>query len=779
VAAACAALCWVLAASAPWAAEEDAPRPAAALKGELASGDLKTRRDAAYWLHVLGPEAREAVPELVRALDDRDRQVWFYAVSALARIGPAASEAVPALIAQLEDGGEAQRSYRAAYALGMIGEPALPALGEALRGDSRRRRLGAAKALSWMGAAAAPLLPDLDRLLREGADEEIAAAAEALSGMGEAAVPTLTAALASGGPRVRGGAAPALRRAAAAGPSAAARAAIREGLGKALGDSEAEVRVAAVLGLSSLEGDAGELVPLLTARLEDPDAEVKKAAEVALFNLPAEATVAALIDVLSVGSAAAVEGAASALGRIGARARAAIPSLVEALARAEELDERSPLPEAIARFGLEAAGPMVDALAGAEVTPAGARGLAQGLAAVGPDAVPLLAGALRHEAAPVRSGAAAALGGIGAASASAVEPLSRALGDPDPAVRASAARALGRIGEASRPAAPALSAVLDDPASAVRAGAVFALARIGLAPGDLVPALVRALEDADPGVRRDAAGSLAALGAAAAPAAAALAARLEDADSGVRAGAASALAGLEEGAAGAVGALTRAAGDPDPAVRLAAVQALGRVGTRAVSAAPALAALLEETLGAEDHGALAAALVSALADMGPAAGTAVPALLEALERGGAELREASVEALGSLVRDPKMLVPALVRIVKDDESSSVRRAAVSALGDVGPEAEDAIPVLLSLLDREYERRGAYDAVRRIGPRSVDLLLELLEHPQRFVRALACERLGELGADARRALPRLEELKRDDRDDRVRERAAEAIRRLRA
>src|SRR5262249_40159735 len=53
---------------------------------------------AALLLAKLGPDAKKAVPALVRALDDKDPFIRDAAASALGRIGPAAKEAAPACI---------------------------------------------------------------------------------------------------------------------------------------------------------------------------------------------------------------------------------------------------------------------------------------------------------------------------------------------------------------------------------------------------------------------------------------------------------------------------------------------------------------------------------------------------------------------------------------------------------------------------------------------------------------------------------------------------------
>jgi hypothetical protein len=61
----------------------------------LKSPDLNTRREAARALGEIGPEAVDAVPELIEALDDEDMDL--ITVCALGQIGPAARAAAPAM----------------------------------------------------------------------------------------------------------------------------------------------------------------------------------------------------------------------------------------------------------------------------------------------------------------------------------------------------------------------------------------------------------------------------------------------------------------------------------------------------------------------------------------------------------------------------------------------------------------------------------------------------------------------------------------------------------
>jgi HEAT repeat protein len=66
----------------------------------LKSPEVNVRREAVKALGEIGPESKEAVPELIEALNDED--VDLVAVWALGQIGPAARAAAPAITQWLE-----------------------------------------------------------------------------------------------------------------------------------------------------------------------------------------------------------------------------------------------------------------------------------------------------------------------------------------------------------------------------------------------------------------------------------------------------------------------------------------------------------------------------------------------------------------------------------------------------------------------------------------------------------------------------------------------------
>jgi HEAT repeat protein len=162
-------------------------------------------------------------------------------------------------------------------------------------------------------------------------------------------------------------------------------------------------------------------------------------------------------------------------------------------------------------------------------------------------AIPIMADALKDEAAPVRAGAAAALYWIAAEAGAVIPALTAALEDRDRRVRQFSAMALGRIGPDARSAVPALIQVLADEDGRVHAAAVSALGRSG---PDAGAGLVEALQkDKAARIRAAAAAALPTLPDRPPGAIPALIEALKDADAGVRAAAARALKKIDPQAA--------------------------------------------------------------------------------------------------------------------------------------------------------------------------------------------------------------------------------------
>jgi len=174
-------------------ADEAVPALAAILVDDP---DREARHQASLSLAKMVPASRTAVPELARALQDKEPFVRVNAARALARLGAEARAAVPALIEALSDDsnktdlGNFYHSIQdvAALALGRAsagtdaGVPALIAFLKSAKTDSRRQT--AVRALGEVGAEARPAAPLLRALLKDKSRDVRRTAEEALKKIG-------------------------------------------------------------------------------------------------------------------------------------------------------------------------------------------------------------------------------------------------------------------------------------------------------------------------------------------------------------------------------------------------------------------------------------------------------------------------------------------------------------------------------------------------------------------------------------------------------------------
>jgi len=114
-------------------------------------------RRAARSLGELGLAPDQAVPALLRAMQDRVGDVRWRAAEALGRYGPAAGVAVPALVRALESDKDWLVRQAAAESLGALGPPAdaaIPALTAAAKNEFEDVREAAVQALKRLAAPA-------------------------------------------------------------------------------------------------------------------------------------------------------------------------------------------------------------------------------------------------------------------------------------------------------------------------------------------------------------------------------------------------------------------------------------------------------------------------------------------------------------------------------------------------------------------------------------------------------------------------------------------------
>jgi HEAT repeat protein len=265
---------------------------------------------------------------------------------------------------------------------------------------------------------------------------------------------------------------------------------------------------------------------------------------------------------------------------------------------------------------------------------------------------------------------------------SALNTLNRKLSDPDPRVRLEAVKTLGKMGTEMQQIANVLAIKLQDNDVTIRIAAAEALGDIGPSAYLATPQLVKALQDKNTDVRRQAAYALGQIG---------------------------------SKAKGAVPALTKALTDDNLVVRQRAAAALGMIGPEAKSAVPALVRLMQspqEGVPVEDSGQLDA--VIAIGDIGPAAKDAIPALMTSIKVGEQHMRLLALRSLAKVAPHDQALMTLLKTWLKGN-SLPMRRAAVGALGELGPDAKQAVPDLI-------EAAGAKDIPNAKDARSLRLAI---------------------------------------------------------
>ena len=128
----------------------------------------------------------------------------------------------------------------------------------------------------------------------------------------------------------------------------------------------------------------------------------------------------------------------------------------------------------------------------------------------------------------------------------------------------------------------------------------------------------------------------------------------------------------------------------------------------------------------------------------------------------------SCEALGLLGPRADDAVPQLIVLAEKDPSAAVRAAAILAIGEIGPKAESAKSILLlRLLDPGAigpSARPLEEALAGIGKAAVPDLMKHLEGPSKSTRIRCIETLGLIGPDAGPAVPSLVQQLRSAKDD---------------
>ena len=365
--------------------------------------------------------------------------------------------------------------------------------------------------------------------------------------------------------------------------------------------------------------------------------------------------------------------------------------------------------------------------------------------AAGADSIPALTGALASTNSELRQRTADLLAEIGPAAKGAVPSLKQRLADPEPRVVAMAAIALFKIDGQAHGAVPVLVKLLAHRDPEARAASAVSLGELGSQAGDAVPALAQALDDSNHQVQAMSARSLGLIGEAAKTAIPRLIARLDDADGTVLMWTIGTLGQFGEAAKEAVPKLKRLAQQQGTARW--AVEALSTMGTDGAAAVLELVRdanggrrqllartlikfgpkaadavpLLVQDLNSETVGRIATA-AQVLGHLGDRARVALPRLNELLDDEDVRLRVRAAGAVWKLEHQTNAVWSVLLAALQDESTYRVgaRRMAAEVLGEMGPIARDAVPLLETLLggQRSSERQAAAEALKKITGREI-------------------------------------------------------------
>ena len=494
-----------------------------------------------------------------------------------------------------------------------------------------------------------------------------------------------------------------------------------------------ERRLSAAEKLGRLAPAPASAVRALVSALSDPTYEVQVEVLIALGHIgpAAQEAVPGLIQILEGKDSRLYPGAINALAGIGAGSRSAVPRLLDFV--------KGDQPQLATSA----------CLALLKILPADSGELQQ--------IVPVLLAALKSESAEVRGEAVVGLGRAGSLAMPALIKLVAGFATAGDSA-AQGAAALEMMGPQAQPAVAVLVKALQAKDEQVVVHAAGALGAIGSgvlrAGGDSpIPQLRKLLAKGSVSIRAHVASALGDIGPGAAAAVDDLAKALQDRDESVRRESAEALGNIGRAAKSAIPDLLKALGDEKRSVSMHAGWALGRIGSEAVP-------LLVETLS-DPRRRFAAVVV--LSDIGEAAQPAAGALtaLLAEPKLGQELRREIVLALAHIGPGARDAVPALLKILEDDDAT-LQVGAAWALSKMG--AREVIPFLIKGLSKRDDPQLSVMAPMALLPliRDNDSLLgfvlprvvELLGHESAAIRSEAAGALTAAGEKAGSAVPAL-------------------------
>ncbi|MDD5015970.1 MAG: GNAT family N-acetyltransferase, partial [Atribacterota bacterium] len=205
------------------------------------------------------------------------------------------------------------------------------------------------------------------------------------------------------------------------------------------------------------------------------------------------------------------------------------------------------------------------------------------------------------------------------------------------------------------------------------------------------------------------------------------------------------------------------------------ISALPLLGVIAKKTIPELLKILKNRVG---KGRQAAAY--ALGDIVTDEKEAISILINAVEDKDPFVSSAAIRALGNIGSNAKDSIPILIKILEQEKNYYERfKEITKAIGKIGIYSKEEVSTLVKILKDDKDKLANVDIVKALAQNSlfvkdiIPIFIEALEDERRYVRKAVAKALGEIGPDVKEAVPALIKALGDSDSD-VRTDAIEAL-----